>query len=1096
MNPRITESEYKLFELLRQDKLEDFKVLTKRTNKNIFRGIIEKYPESAHFVYELIQNADDAKATNVKITLYNDKIVFKHDGKKHFDITDVKENENNPDSHIGDLNAILSACSNKEDDKETIGKFGVGFKSVFQYTNNPLIYDEKFWFSIENYIIPKLLDEDYSGREPNETVFVLPFFEKEKAYSEIKDRLLKLSLPVVFLNNVKNVEWNIIDENVSHSYSKNIISNGVIHDIDYEYCKLKDGKDTKTMYLFHRNVSISEGIFKVSVGYFISDKGQIDIDVKPFIYCFFPTSEKFEGCFISNAPFLLTDNRDRILQGKVVNNEFLEAIAKLAADSLLCLRDIDESKKLINDNIFKMSNIKDYSAMNQFLKKCYIDIMKTEKIILSKSLQYENLNRLMFSSELFYNFFTYKEVQALYDNRYVDLIYIGKYREDVSKIRRELAVPVFDSDSLSNRLSSYFMENQEKEWIDKFILFLLNVTDLWKKSTFCSVTTYPKIWFMPIVKVNNHWIKPYIKNEDDVIPNVFLPSDEGMENSECYKFVDADLLDSHKYFLNKLELRHPEMSDYLNQEIMPHYCCEEISLDVISNDFKFIYNLDKENHLNKKCLEMLRDSYKLLCLHDGNRKMINVRESYIIDDDLELFFSNYDEAYGVDIDFYKSIDNHFNTEDILNFLCQKLCVKKNPEVIELKYEQSPNYYYWGNSYMPVQTSEFLNSVSLSCSCSAFFNDYILAGYNFSKYTDNLSKLLWKYICKISNPDKYSEGKVKYVVWHGSNYRSEHVESSLFKKLREDKWICYGENSFCSPKEITVNDFWSLGYERNDVWTSLLNFCENELDSILHKKEREELEKREREVAQREKEQKEREEKWKATNDRLCNTITEHGYDVNKILEQAISRIEQGLDPYENQCLPVMDSSYSNDTHYRQLVNSIGEDNIGYLAENSDEVMDYIDRKYWYEANNVRKIIQVIGCKIYEQFLKNNHIEYEPGDVSDCYDFKLDTKYISVITTLKSISKGDIPVGLTRSQNLQMRNSEGMQFRIVRISLEDICLIPSYNDFVTLHGKSIDMTDGRYIEECEKIAENYWQQATAQDFDEVSPEYAIKIERKN
>src|SRR5574344_650294 len=98
MNPRITESEYKLFDLLRQDKLEDFKVLTKRTNKNIFRGIIEKYPESAHFVYELIQNADDAKATNVKITLYNDKIVFKHDGKKHFDITDVKENENNPDS--------------------------------------------------------------------------------------------------------------------------------------------------------------------------------------------------------------------------------------------------------------------------------------------------------------------------------------------------------------------------------------------------------------------------------------------------------------------------------------------------------------------------------------------------------------------------------------------------------------------------------------------------------------------------------------------------------------------------------------------------------------------------------------------------------------------------------------------------------------------------------------------------------------------------------------------------------------------------------------------------------------------------------------
>ena len=83
MNTRLSESELQLFELLRNDKLEDYKVYTKRTNKNIFRGIIEKYPESAHFIYELIQNADDAKATNVEIFLYRDKLVFKHDGKKH-----------------------------------------------------------------------------------------------------------------------------------------------------------------------------------------------------------------------------------------------------------------------------------------------------------------------------------------------------------------------------------------------------------------------------------------------------------------------------------------------------------------------------------------------------------------------------------------------------------------------------------------------------------------------------------------------------------------------------------------------------------------------------------------------------------------------------------------------------------------------------------------------------------------------------------------------------------------------------------------------------------------------------------------------------
>ena len=41
-------------------------------------------------------------------------------------------------------------------------------------------------------------------------------------------------------------------------------------------------------------------------------------------------------------------------------------------------------------------------------------------------------------------------------------------------------------------------------------------------------------------------------------------------------------------------------------------------------------------------------------------------------------------------------------------------------------------------------------------------------------------------------------------------------------------------------------------------------------------------------------------------------------------------------------------------------------------------------------------------------------------------------------------------------------------------------------FVILHGKSIDMTDERYIEKCEKIAEDYWKQASVKEFDEASP----------
>ena len=43
---------------------------------NVFNGVIDKYCDSAHFIYELLQNADDAKATEVEIELTKDKFIF------------------------------------------------------------------------------------------------------------------------------------------------------------------------------------------------------------------------------------------------------------------------------------------------------------------------------------------------------------------------------------------------------------------------------------------------------------------------------------------------------------------------------------------------------------------------------------------------------------------------------------------------------------------------------------------------------------------------------------------------------------------------------------------------------------------------------------------------------------------------------------------------------------------------------------------------------------------------------------------------------------------------------------------------------------
>ena len=55
-------------------------------NLDIFEDF---YPDKAHFVYELLQNAEDAGATEVTFTLTADRLVCEHNGARKFTEGDV-----------------------------------------------------------------------------------------------------------------------------------------------------------------------------------------------------------------------------------------------------------------------------------------------------------------------------------------------------------------------------------------------------------------------------------------------------------------------------------------------------------------------------------------------------------------------------------------------------------------------------------------------------------------------------------------------------------------------------------------------------------------------------------------------------------------------------------------------------------------------------------------------------------------------------------------------------------------------------------------------------------------------------------------------
>src|SRR5882757_10541160 len=117
------------------------------------------YSERTHFIFELIQNAEDAGATELAFEMFGDRLELRHDGRP-FTGADVR----------GVCGVGKSA---KSGDLTAIGKFGIGFKSVYAYTRSPRVHSGDEHFGIENYVRPFPVEPPAAPSAG--TLFVFPF---------------------------------------------------------------------------------------------------------------------------------------------------------------------------------------------------------------------------------------------------------------------------------------------------------------------------------------------------------------------------------------------------------------------------------------------------------------------------------------------------------------------------------------------------------------------------------------------------------------------------------------------------------------------------------------------------------------------------------------------------------------------------------------------------------------------------------------------------------------------------------------------------------------------------------------------------------
>lgn len=491
----------------------DLRQTTRDNNADaIWQYIAGHYSEQAHFIYELLQNADDCNATKVEFELMPDRLVFKHNGEKPFSISEPGPEAEKRDAErgaLGHVNAITGVGTSTKD-VNSIGKFGIGFKSVFSYTATPHIYDDGMCFKIEDFIIPVLLKDDFPGREKGTTVFVFPFRQDEKAQAnpaeDIFQKLQTLILPTFFLRTLKRIDWKYNTKHGSYSKEQEELPLSAFTEeekIETSRVCLKktivmDGSQEETVdsfLVFSRQLPQSNLFYSVAFG--LDENGNIKpVQYAPF--CYFPTKIDARLKFVVHAPFLLTSTREGINQSEDIhirqNQDMLDRLAKLLADSIIVLHDlsVSQSKRYLSDDLILRQIIPllppkvvgwDRLNMEKFCTEP-LEVFKTKRVIPCEGGYCEKQHAYKAEYVHITECFDDADLQAFTGDSAAKWVFKSIATQDVRGETRDVIVPYIKQiindrgpispDYILGKVEKEFIESRSSDidWLKKFYRWL------------------------------------------------------------------------------------------------------------------------------------------------------------------------------------------------------------------------------------------------------------------------------------------------------------------------------------------------------------------------------------------------------------------------------------------------------------------------------------------------------------------------------------------------------------------------------------------------------------------------------------------------
>jgi len=295
------------------------------------RTQISLYADPTHFVYELLQNADDHGATEIAFRLLSDRLIVEHNATERFAV-----------KHIEAISSFEDSTS--EDELLKTGKFGLGFKSVFAFTATPRVFCGEANFEIYDlYRLRGLPKPD--DINPGLTRFELPFNHFELMPEFIFDEHMKSSKAAIEIIHGKFEAL----EDVTLLFTRTLASIQVtVDDARYSWSRVpnRDGtitidgpKSSATFRLREREIEWNGKKHRAAQIAVRVDEDGSPIPSSENLVVTFPTSIQTGMGIILNGPYRTTPARETVGEGDAFNEFLVEQTADLLADMIRQERD-------------------------------------------------------------------------------------------------------------------------------------------------------------------------------------------------------------------------------------------------------------------------------------------------------------------------------------------------------------------------------------------------------------------------------------------------------------------------------------------------------------------------------------------------------------------------------------------------------------------------------------------------------------------------------------------------------------------------------------------------------------------------------------